>query len=396
MQRHLTNGRRSGARSNDRDRPEPEPAGTSRILRSLAGRVVRAIMSSASPLAAGGLAEAALELLSSADHDFRPLEKFVGEIEEFALQALRYHSEVYDARPRADILVNNGDSAAILQGITLSDLRKSNYRSLKRINMAEFKVFSQFGEDGIIDALVEILNIPVCMHRFVEFGVQDYSEANTRFLLEHRNWSGFVLDGDKDSIRKIRTWEKFWKYDLVAEHAHITAENINDILQKYNFSSNVGILSIDVDGVDYWIWKSIEVCAPPLVIIEYNAIYGSELAVTVPYSPDFYRGMAHYSHLYAGASLKALQYLGIQKGYTLVGCNSAGCNAFFVRDDYAKKIPWPLEDLFVNSKFRESRDRNGVLDFRSGQDRIKIISEMPVVDVTTNRTFQLKDLVNKD
>ena len=117
---------------------------------------------------------------------------------------------------------------------------------------------------------------------------------------------------------------------LQIRQAFVTAENVNGLIEEGGFGGELGVLSIDVDGVDYWLWKAIRVVSPRVVVIEYNASFGATRAVTVPYKPDF---RCHPGGLYHGASLAALSLLGRQLGYVLVAVESAGVNAFFVRQD---------------------------------------------------------------
>jgi hypothetical protein len=95
----------------------------------------------------------------------------------------------------------------------------------------------------------------------------------------------------------------------------------------------VDILSIDVDGVDYWLWRAATAISPRIVIIEYNASFGPEASVTVPYEPEFDRTEKGVNGHYHGASITALARLANQKGYVLLGCDRAGANAFFLRAD---------------------------------------------------------------
>lgn len=258
---------------------------------------------------------------------------------------------------------------------------------------AEFKVFSQFGDDGIIQYLFS--RIPA-IDTFVEFGVEDYSEANTRFLLEHDNWRGLILDGRPDLEECLLRRHLPYLHDLTAISAFITAENIDNLLQCAGFAGEIGLLSIDIDGNDYWVWKAITVIRPQVVVVEYNAIFGPQLAVTTPYRSDFQRGSAHHSWLYFGASLTALRCLADEKGYTFVGCTSAGNNAYFVREDLAAPFhkPPPCEG-YVNSRFRESRAKDGSMDRLGDPDRMNAIEHLPVVNINTGETLPLRDLWGK-
>ncbi|ACK67325.1 conserved hypothetical protein [Rippkaea orientalis PCC 8801] len=225
----------------------------------------------------------------------------------------------------------------------------------------EFRVFSQWGEDGIIQYLVNTVEIN---HKtFVEFGVEDYTECNTKFLLINNNWTGLVIDSDSDCIERIKKNKIYWSYNLKAIEAFVTQDNINSILQTNGFKGDIGLLSIDIDGNDYWIWKAITVINPIIVIIEYNYRFDSSIAVTIPYHENFDRQKAHHSMIYFGASLKALCLLGKEKGYDFIGCCSSGVNAFFIRQDKRPnylKILTP-EEGYVMGKFCEFRDEQGSL-----------------------------------
>ena len=123
----------------------------------------------------------------------------------------------------------------------MSNLQK-NINS-KNINDYEFKIFSQFGEDGIINFLIDQLKIK--NNFFIEFGVEDYEEANTRLLLENKNWSGLILDSSEKNIKKIKKKDYFWKYNLKAIKSFVTKKNINNLIKSYVGKNKVGLLSID-------------------------------------------------------------------------------------------------------------------------------------------------------
>lgn len=245
----------------------------------------------------------------------------------------------------------------------------------------EFRVFSQWGEDGILQYLINTVSINNRI--FVEFGVQDYREANTRFLLINNNWSGLVLDGDLENIKIIKNDPIYWQYNLKAVSAFITTENINQILTDNGIQGEIGLLSIDIDGNDYWVWQAIDVINPAIVVVEYNFRLGFDRAITIPYHPDFVRTKAHYSNLYFGASLPALCLLAEQKGYAFVGCNSAGINAFFVRQDLKPQtLPGlSVTEGYVAGKFRESRNEVGELIFLTMEAEQALLKQLPWIEV---------------
>jgi hypothetical protein len=245
---------------------------------------------------------------------------------------------------------------------------------------AELSVFSQFGDDGIIQYLVSYLGpLPPV---FVEFGVEDYRESNTRLLLLKDNWSGLVMDSSQRNLANVRRDRLYWQHDLQAVTAFVTRENIELLLSGAGISGEIGLLSIDIDGNDYWVWEAIESVRPVIVVVEYNSVLGPDRALTVPYEPNFERHRAHWSGLYYGASLAALAGLAERKGYALIGSNSAGNNAYFAAKD---RLRAPLRALsakeaHVRSVFRESRDRSGRVNHLRGGERLAAIASLPIWD----------------
>jgi hypothetical protein len=252
----------------------------------------------------------------------------------------------------------------------------------KGIEGNEFKVFSQWGEDGIIQFLIRNINIPQKI--FIEFGVENYTESNTRFLLVNNNWSGLVIDGNIENVNFIKNDPIYWQHNLKAISSFIDKDNINSIISENGIKGEIGILSVDIDGNDYWVWQSIDVVSPAIVIVEYNFRFGKDKALTIPYDPNFVRSLAHDSMIYYGASLKALCLLAKQKGYSFVGCNTAGNNAFFIRQDLKPSCIQELtaEEGFVAGQFRESRDQDGNLLFLSCSEEEALLASLPLVEIS--------------
>lgn len=247
---------------------------------------------------------------------------------------------------------------------------------------AEFKVFSQFGDDGIIQFLLKVIQPSV--DTFVEFGVENYEESNTRFLLMHDNWRGLVIDGSQEHINFIKSSPYFWRYDITAVQSFITADNINQILADNGFAGKIGLLSIDIDGNDYWVWQAITVTDADIVIAEYNSLFGAERAITVPYDPNFIRSQAHYSHLYFGSSLTALCDMAQLKGYAFIGCNQAGNNAYFVKKNLLGSMnTLSVGEGYREARFRENRDQQGRLTYAAVNDARNEIKGLPVVNTRT-------------
>lgn len=252
----------------------------------------------------------------------------------------------------------------------------------------ELRIFSQWGEDGIIEWLVHH-NGPM-PPSFIEFGVEDYTESNTRFLLMARNWRGLILDGSQGHIAKIKADAISWRHDLTAVSAFITRDNINGLISSARFSGDIGLLSVDIDGNDYWVWQAIEAVSPHIVVVEYNAVLGDLAALTIPYDPAFARGKAHFSHLYWGASITAFARLANAKGYSLLGTNAAGCNAFFVRNDRMARFAGRINDQRPRpSRLRDSRDEAGGMTFATGAGRRSVIAGCAFVNLDTGQTGPL-------
>jgi hypothetical protein len=276
------------------------------------------------------------------------------------------------------------------QGLILSKINSTEkYPCLSNY---EFKVFSQWGEDGILQYLTQ--NIEIKNKTFIEFGVEDFFESNCRFLLQKDYWDGFVIDGSSRNIERLKGSYFYWRHSIKALCSFVTRENIDQLLSISGFDKDVGILSVDIDGVDYFVLEKLATWSPRVLVVEYNAIFGVNRAVSVPYSSTFVRSNEHYSNLYYGASLLAFVHLAKNMNMALVGINSAGSNAFFVRRDLLNEnvSEVSIGDCFVGAKFREGRDARGALNFQSGIAGLIPIMQLPVIDVVTQQKLRVKDL----
>jgi hypothetical protein len=261
---------------------------------------------------------------------------------------------------------------------------------------SEFKVFSQFGEDGIIQFLVSRVTIERDV--FVEFGVEDYRESNTRFLLVHDNWRGLVMDAGSSHQEFLISSGLLWRHHVDAVSTFIDRANINDLIVGAGVEGDIGLLSIDIDGNDYWVMDAIEAVSPRIMVVEYNSAFGRTAAVTIPYDQGFVRSEAHWSNLYWGASLAALRRLADRRGYGLVGGNRAGNNAFFVRRDVIGDVPEvDVSDAYAPSRFRESLNPDGGLSYVSDySERLALIADLQVHDVEEERTLTIRERFGLD
>lgn len=253
------------------------------------------------------------------------------------------------------------------------------------VNLHEQKIYSQNGEDGILEYIFSVIGTT---NQFsVEFGVGNGFECNTVYLLEKKGWKGLMMDygadqniqwqgvmkkawsnrnlGIADNIKKdvkflkkiVSRTKRSTRFQLDIKNERVTAENIQTLFQKYNVPEKFDLLSIDIDYNDYWVWKSITDYFPRAVVIEYNSSIPPNESRVVPYDPDVVWDGTNYF----GASLLALKNLGLSKGYTLVGCDNAGVNAFFIKSDLIEEFNVPsIEKLYRPPKYGEIIDGKNI------------------------------------
>lgn len=266
-----------------------------------------------------------------------------------------------------------GGNDAINTARVLAILNES--RDLPRLRDYGFGVYSQFGEDGIVQRLISRVAVPT--ERFVEIGVQDYSESNTRFLATKDSWSGLIIDAGEAAAAFLQSSGLGLKRAIDFRKAFVTAENVNELL--HDEPRDLGLLSLDIDGMDYWVWKALSVIQPAIVVVEYQHRFGPQEQIVVPYDSAFDRFHHHPSGAYYGASLAAFESLSAEKGYILVG-TSDGPNAFFVRAELASRVATvTAAECHRTSCYRESPDA----------DELTLISEKHVLDLPSGELRQL-------
>lgn len=194
-----------------------------------------------------------------------------------------------------------------------------------------FKVYSQNGEDGITLALLKRIGFGA--GRFVDIGCGPKG-GNARFFAEEFGWSGLFVDA-REQVKNLEAQLRPGQVTALA--TWVTRDNVDSLVRDHGFDGEIDLLSLDLDGNDYWIWEALTACLPRIAILEYNSFFGPDRAVTVPYSESFDRH--ERDRRYFGASLAALVALAGRKGYRLVAVEPAGVNAFFLRDDIAPEIP---------------------------------------------------------
>jgi hypothetical protein len=194
--------------------------------------------------------------------------------------------------------------------------------------------------------------------------------ANTTNLICNWGWDALLIESDPDLAAAAESFFRMnpetWICPPRVVQAWVTAENINELFADNGLDGTIDLLSIDLDGVDYWIWKALDVVEPRVVIVEANTVWGPDRAMTVPYDPAF---TGHGDFL--GASLGAFVKLGRDKGYRLVGANRYGYNAFFVKNGESDELLPEVAsaECFVHRKARE------------GMARLPSVEDLPWLEV---------------
>lgn len=236
----------------------------------------------------------------------------------------------------------------------------------------EFKIFSQSGEDGILMGIFS--RIGITNKKFMEIGIGNGDECNTANLSRNHLWTGLLIDGDDQQVINARNFYNNYT-GVIVDQCFVTLDNINELLISHRVTGEIDLMSLDIDGNDYWILERINVLSPRVVVLEYNPTFGPEKSITVPYDAEFYRMNYHKSGYYHGASLTALTKLMKSRGYILVGCDSNGYNAFFVREDVAEGI---FVETMPSMAYYPAKPR-----FRPGSPDVQfsVIKDLPFVEV---------------
>lgn len=248
---------------------------------------------------------------------------------------------------------------------------KANPPSMKDVG---FRIHSQNEEDGILLFIFSLIGTTNKLS--VEICCGNGIECNTANLIINHKWHGLMFDGREANIKKAL---KFYKclpdtrvWPPVIQLEWITAENVDRLILDNGFSGDIDLLSIDVDGNDYWIWRAINMIKPRVVVIEFNHLFGPIKSVSIPYKPEFEADFTEYGSDYAGASLAAMIKLGKEKGYRLVATNAYATNAFFIRKDV--NHPW-LKEIDPTGCFYHPRAIFGM------QKRYPKIKDKPWIEI---------------
>lgn len=238
----------------------------------------------------------------------------------------------------------------------------------------EYSYLSQNGEDGIIRFIFSEIGFE--SRRCVEFGF-GAKQCNSLRLILKEGFTGLLMDGSAENCDFFnRAAHKLGLGGVEAVRTFLTRENLNETILERGISGDIDFLSLDVDGNDYWLWEALDCVSPRVACIEYNAGIGPSLSWTVAYDPQFERYAKHPSGFFHGASLKALESLGQRKGWRLVGCDSTGTNAFFLRNDVVAES---LPTLTSAEAFRPHQNWLG-RGF-SEAEQLEIMKSLPYIEV---------------
>ena len=225
-----------------------------------------------------------------------------------------------------------------------------------------FNLYSPTYEDGILLYIFSLIGMT--NKKCVDIGAGSIAGSTVANLIVNHEFTGLLIDGNSQNIQVVKEYyanhpeTKFFPPQTVS--TMITEENVNEVLKENGFVGEIDLLCLDIDGIDYWILKAIEVVNPRVIVVEYQDILGPDKAWTVQYKPYFNihdYPVNRQANNYCGASLRAFVKLSKHKGYRLVGCNKGGWNAFFVRDGVCEKY---LPEVTVESCFKYDWNKYGM------------------------------------
>lgn len=206
---------------------------------------------------------------------------------------------------------------------------------LPKVSDTGFRVYSQSDEDGLLLYVFSLIGMTNRYCVDIAAGVPD--GANSANLIRNWNFAGFLFEANEAKVRESIAFYDGPEtniYPPIIKTAMVNAENVNELLTSVGLEGEIDLFSLDIDGIDYWVWKSLKVVNPRVVICEFTSYWGADKAITIPYDPNFTRPHVNYF----GASLAAFVKLATEKGYRLVGWNRYGYNAIFVRHDLGQDL----------------------------------------------------------
>ncbi len=280
-----------------------------------------------------------------------------------------------------------GSSTVSLRDI--SDMKK------KHLWDWELKVTSQWGEDGIVDFIIKRLEIPHV--RILEIGSGNFIECNSRFAAENLGASVVAVDARDDLVSTVKSMDIYWKGQIFPKQLYVNPENVQEVFEDAaRLLTGIDIVSLDIDGNDYWVLRNLNLSGVRCVVVEINPLFGAKASISIPRDDNFNRTTAHHSWLYFGMSFQAATTLMKEKGFELIGSNRVGNNLFFVRNSEARIFADCISTASEHReakywRIRESRDVAGNLTYLSVQDSLELIGNCKVQDVITQEIKTLSE-----
>lgn len=270
-----------------------------------------------------------------------------------------------------------------LLGVATIKSQRSCYPNLSDIRQAEVRVFSQNGEDGILDFIFEKLRL--VKPSILEIGVGDFSECNSKFANFFRGSGVYLVDSNEglgqlnDRYRSRRINSQFF-----FEQIWIDAANAKEVFSRAKAKlGTIDVLSIDIDGNDFWVLQQIPLDDLQVIVVEYNPSLSDSGPITVVYDANFDRTTKHYSWKYYGATLEAFQNFLQGKGFHLIGATSQGTNAFFIKSDFVSLFRDVVKNAseYKNMDSREARNKDGTLSYIDIHSEREMLKTLPFIEV---------------
>jgi hypothetical protein len=273
---------------------------------------------------------------------------------------------------------------------------KASRNTYENLWDSEVRVFSQWGEDGILDYLFDVAGIS--KPRILEFGAGNFTECNSRFAAEYRNASAYLVDMRDDLVKNTKELDIYWRNSIFPIQDFITPESAKThLLNAKEKMGGVDVISLDIDGNDYWVLQELDLANVSIVVCEYNPIYGSTGSYSIVRDDNFDRTKAHFSWLHYGMSLKAAIEIMGKQDLVFVGSNRVGNNAFFIRTEFLNRLPFSIPnserlELFVDWRIRESRDENQKLNYTSIIQGRMEIRDCVVIDLKEKKEIKVWEI----
>lgn len=231
---------------------------------------------------------------------------------------------------------------------------------LPELSDVEFSNLSQNGEDGILLYLFSLDGMGY--RRAVEICAGDAIECNSANLVVHHGWDALLIDGSEEHLARGRQFyahhPETFRIGPTIVNAWITRDGVNGLVADNGYDTDVDLLSIDMDGVDYWILEAIEL-RPRVIVVEYNNRIPATKCVTVPYQESFEaHGGAWAGDGFFGASLSAFAKLLEGRGYRLIGANRPNTNAFFALEGTLGQLPSVTVESCLSSRWARQQQRH--------------------------------------